>query len=590
MAFKDFHSYADIEQGKISHIDLKIAADFEVRVLNIEAKYQFDQPVTGSLFLDTSKLAIKRASAEGHELEWELDKEDSILGERLHLKGLQGVTEITLEFSTSPNAQALQWVPPVQTTGGQHAFLYSQCQAINARSLFPCQDTPSVRFTYNADFEVPEPLVGVMGAENMGMRELDNKRIYSFKMPQSIPSYLFALAAGNLVFREFGPRTGVYAEPQVIEGAVWEFAENEAKLIQAEELLGPYQWSRYDLLILPPSFPYGGMENPCLTFLTPIIILGDRSQTTLITHELAHAWTGNLVTNSTWEHFWLNEGWTTYAEGRITETLESVEAAKLRKAFFADQLMLTMQRVGMESNLTCLKTSLDGLNPDTVISYIPYYKGMFFIDKLEQAVGRESFDVFIQKYMQRFKFQSLTTEEFLTFLDEELPEAGEKVSIQEWVYEPGVPEGGFPVESELYAEAMTALQAFQDGDLPSQEQVSGWKYGQTAAFLQGLPEKMTIQECKQVDQLFDLETTRDAGLLYLFYPRCITSGYEHMLSRIEELLARIGRGAYINPIFRALASEAWSKPHARRIFEQVRERYHPLAVSSIDEILTEAGL
>lgn len=590
MGFKDFHSYADIEQGKIKHIDLIIAADFEASVLNIEANYHLDKPVTGSFFLDASKLDMKNATADGQELEWEFDKEDSILGERLHLKGLEEVTGFTLEFSTSPNAQALQWVPPVQTAGGEHPFIYSQCQAINARSIFPCQDTPSVRFTYTAELEVPEPMVGVMGAENVGMQEQDGKRVYSFKMPQAIPSYLFALAAGNLLFREFGPRTGVYAEPQVIEGAAWEFAENEAKLVQAEELLGPYQWGRYDILILPPSFPYGGMENPRLTFLTPIIILGDRSQTTLITHELAHAWTGNLVTNSTWEHFWLNEGWTTYAEGRITEMLESVEVAQLRKAFFADQLMLTMERYGLDSNLTCLKTSLEGLNPDDVVSYIPYFKGMFFLDKLEEAVGRETFDPFIQKYMQRFKFQSLTTEEFLTFLEAELPEVGEKVNIQDWVYKPGVPEGGFQVESELYAEAIAALQAFQDGNLPNQVQVSGWMYSQSAAFLQGLPDKMTIEECKQVDQLFDLENSRDAGLLYLFFPRCITSGYEDMLPRIEELVARIGRGAYIAPIFRALAKEEWSQPHARRIFEQVRERYHPLAATNIEGILTKAGL
>ena len=336
MATLDPASYTDLAQGKIKHIDFRIGVDFSTRMLDIEANYQLQGPVQGSLYLDSFKIDLKQARTNGRELEWEFDARDDILGERLHLKGLENDSTFTLMFHTSPEARALQWLNAAQTAGGNYPFLYSQCQAIHARSIFPCQDTPSIRFTYSAEMGVPQGLVAVMAAEQVVALDGSGHgyaSVFRFKMPQPIPSYLFALGVGNLVFREFGPRTGIYAEPETIEAAAWEFAENEIKMNEAEKLLGPYLWGLYDLLVLPPSFPYGGMENPRLTFLTPTSILGTRGQTSLITHELAHAWTGNLVTNATWQDFWLNEGWTTYAESRITEVLEGKDVEDLRAAF-----------------------------------------------------------------------------------------------------------------------------------------------------------------------------------------------------------------------------------------------------------------
>src|SRR5512139_3191370 len=301
MAFKDPASYTDLTQGKIKHIDFRISVNFSIRVLDIEATYQLQEPVQGSLYLDSFKIELQKAHVNGRPLQWECDASDEVLGERLHLKGFEGDLTFTLTFQTSTEARALQWLTASQTAGGEYPFLFSQCQAIHARSVFPCQDTPSVRFTYSAEVEVPQGLVAAMAAEQTEVQEGSGLTLFRFKMPQPIPSYLFALAVGNLVFRELGPRTGVYAEPETIAAAAWEFAENELKIIHAEKLLGPYLWGRYDLLILPPSFPYGGMENPRLTFLTPTAIIGTRAYTNLITHELAHAWTGNLVTNATWQ-------------------------------------------------------------------------------------------------------------------------------------------------------------------------------------------------------------------------------------------------------------------------------------------------
>jgi len=590
MTRHDPHSYADLEQGKTKHIDLRIKADFETHVLKIEADYQLAEPVKGSFFLDTSKIKLEQVHTNGEPIQWEFDEQDELLGERLHLKGLDNASSFTLTFATTPDARALQWLPAVQTAGGEHPFLFSQCQAIHARSVFPCQDTPSVRFTYSAEMEVPKPLTAVMAAEQVGAEERDNKRIFTFKMPQPIPSYLFAIGAGNLVFRELGSRTGIYAEPEIIEAAAWEFAENEKKMVEAEKLLGPYLWGRYDLLVMPPSFPYGGMENPRLTFVTPTAILGTRGQTALITHELAHAWTGNLVTNATWEDFWLNEGWTTYAEARITEVLEGKKVCNLMDVYSEKYLFLEMEIVGMESSLTRLKTSSEGSDPDATFTSIPYYKGYFFLMQCELAVGRERFDAFIQKYIQKYKFQSLTTEAFLDYFKQKLPEIFKKVDVQTWVYGTGMPEEWHRPQSDLYDEVQDALTAYKNGTRPVKAQVAGWHRYQILSFLEALPKQIPVEDCQYFGQVLELEKKNDGAHYSYFYPICITSGYQEIMPDIESFISRVGRGLYIKPIFRAMIATDWAKGHARRIFESVRERHHQITVHVINKLLEDAGL
>ncbi len=590
MTRHDPHSYADLAQGRITHIDLRIQADFDAHILNIRAEYQLAEPVTGSLFLDTSQIEIKSAHAKGQALGWEFDERDQLLGERLHLSGLENASSFTLTFATAPEARALQWLPAVQTAGGEHPFLFSQCQAIHARSVFPCQDTPSVRFTFTAEVEVPGALTAALAAEQVGVEERGENKVFKFKMPQPIPSYLFAIGIGNLAFRELGPRTGVYAEPELVDAAAWEFAENEEKIVEAEKLLGPYLWGRYDLLILPPSFPYGGMENPRLTFLTPTAILGTRGQTALITHELAHAWTGNLVTNATWEDFWLNEGWTTYAETRITEVLEGEEVADLMAVYDEKRLLEIMERIGMDSPLTCLKVPSEGRDPDASFTIIPYYKGAFLIKELEYLIGRDRFDEFIQKYTGKYQFQSLTTEAFLTFLKDELPEVFEKVNIQSWIYEPGLTDKRRKPQSALYDEVQEVLAAYKAGTRPTKEQVAGWHRYQILSFLQALPKQIPAEDCKYLEDTLELANKNDANHFALFYATCITSGYQEILPRVEEFLGKNGRLLYVLPIFRAMIESDWAKERARRILEEVRERQHLITVHVIDKLLTDAGL
>jgi len=591
MEFKDPASYTDLSQGKIKHIGFRISVDFSTRTLQIEATYQMKEPIQGSLFLDSFKLELLKAHVNGRELAWEFDARDDILGDRLHLKGFEDDSTFTLTFRTSPEARALQWLNASQTAGGNYPFLFSQCQAIHARSIFPCQDTPSVRFTYSAEVEVPQGLVAAMAAEQVGVEEGTGQTLFRFRMPQPIPSYLFALVVGNLDFRELGPRTGVYAEPQIIDAAAWEFAENETKIIEAEKLLGPYLWGRYDLLILPPSFPYGGMENPRLTFLTPTAILGTRGQTSLITHELAHAWTGNLVTNATWQDFWLNEGWTTYAEQRITEVLEGKEVADLRSAFAEKQLIEIMQQIGMDSPYTCLKLPAER-DADSFTTIIPYFKGAFFLQECEYAVGRERFDAFIQAYMASFQFQSLTTEAFLDFLKSELPEVFEKVNVHKWIYEPGLPaaDAWHRPQSHLYDEVQQALDNYEQGIKPTQEQVQGWHRVQIFSFLQGLPHKIPVEDCSYFEQILELDKRNDAGHYSFFYATCVASGYQAALPRIEQFLGTVGRMLYILPIVRAMIETEWSRDFMRPLFERVRDRHHQITIHAMERLLRNAGL
>jgi aminopeptidase N len=590
MKFSDSHSYTDTEQGKIAHILFWIDVDFSAKVMKIKATYRLEEPVSGSFFMDTRNLNITRVYKGDQEILWEIDQHDSIVGDRLHLMDLDGFSEFTIEVTSSPEASALQWVTPKQTAGGEHPFLYSQCQSIHARSIFPCQDSPSVRFTYEATVEVQRPLVAVMAAEHIETEHLEETRQYRYRMPQPIPSYLFGIAVGNLAFEELGPRTGVYSEPEILESAVWEFAENEQTLTEAEKLFGPYLWDRYDVLILPSSFPYGGMENPRLTFLTPSCILGDRSRANLVSHELAHAWTGNLVTNATWEDFWLNEGWTTYAESRISEVIEGDEYSQLYSSIRRIQMLRVMERFGMDSVKTCLKYSQTGIDPDEVFSVIPYEKGASFILQLEKSVGREVFDAFIKKYIATFSFQSLTTEGFISFLEQELPEAIKNVDIDEWLYEPGYPESAPALSSSLFDGVKARIDAYESGSLPDSHQVADWIPDQIRLFLLMLPERIPVEDCRQLERVFNFKDTHNYFMMNRFYQIAVQSGYEDVLPGIERMVGSDGRMVALAMIFRTMGKEEWTRDEARPMFERHRDKHHPTTVMVIERILKKAGL
>jgi len=590
MSLHDPHSFADLTQARIRYVELDIEVDFAAHRLQIHAAYQLDRPAGGALDLDTRDLTIARVQAEGRSIAFELGAADAVMGQRLRLLDLRGADRFSIDVVTSPNASALQWLEPRHTASGRHPFLYSQCEPLHARSIFPCQDTPSVRFTYQARLSVPRGLTAVMAAEATDRQAKARRHIYSFRMPQPIPSYLFALAVGDLAFRELGPRTGVYAEPPLLEAAAWEFAENEAKLAGAEDLFGPYAWDRYDLLVMPPSFPSNGMENPRLTFVTPLVLLGDRSRTSLVSHELAHAWTGNLVTNATWDDFWLNEGWTTYADHRITEKLEGPEIDGLFQLVLLDVLHEDIRAFGPDSPLTCLKTSLAGIDPDAVFSRVPYMKGQLFVLSLERAVGRDRFDRFLRAYIDRFRFQSLTTEEFVAFLQAELPEAARQVDLQAWLYAPGLPDQVPEIHSRLYDEVGKRIADFGIGILPEAAEAAAWHSFQRVLFLRLLPARISHAECSQLEDLLKLRETTHTLELYEFIRVAIRSGYAQAWPSIERFTESVGNEFQLRRVFRCLADNDWSRPLARPLFERVRDRHHPITVGLVDQVLSDAGV
>lgn len=586
----DPHSYTVLRQGQLKHLVLSFNVDFTANVLHAQGDYTFDRPIDGSLYLDTRGLTIKQVLSGDKALHWELDRRDDVHGERLHIHALNRADTLTIAFQTAPQASALQWLQPAQTIGGEHPFLYSQCQSIHARSVFPCQDTPAVRFTYEAELRVPEPLTAVMAAAPGEITKDGDTTICRFHMPQPIPSYLFAFAVGNLASKDIGPRSRIYAEPESLDAAAWEFDHVEAMIDGAEALFGPYIWDRFDMLLMPPAFPYGGMENPRLTFLTPTLITGDRAMTSVVVHELAHSWTGNLVTNATWEDFWLNEGWTVYAERRILEKLKGRAFSELASVIGRNNMFTDMDVFGRDADPTCLKFSHKGRSPDAVMSRVAYEKGYSFILALERAVGRDEFDPFIQRYIHEHQFQSLTTEDFVSFLKRHLPDAAEKIDLDTWLYAPGFPDNAPTFSSSLLEDVEKAVQAYEVGHLPPDHELSRWTPAQQELFLQRLPESIPVEDCQLLRERLGLEGSQNKQLLTAFLLLAIRSGDEAALPEVERLLEHVGRGLFVRALYRTMASTAWSRPYARKLFTRFKERYHPIVQMGIERVLDKAGV
>jgi leukotriene-A4 hydrolase len=450
MARLDPHSYCDSDQPLIASFDLKARVDFERQLLSAEVALHLHPSAArdrgGAFDLDTRELSIHSVTdAAGNALPFALDAADPILGQRLEVQLPAKAELVRIAYTTSRRASALQWLTPEQTASGRYPYLFSQCQLLHARSVVPLQDTPRARVTYTATLDVPSELTSLMAAAFVERLNSDGggaqpgRALDSWRMPEAIPPYLIAFAVGDVKSHELSPRVRIWAESPVLERAAFEFAEVEAMIGAAESLFGAYDWERFDLLVMPPSFPYGGMENPRLTFLTPTLLAGDRSLVSVVAHELAHSWTGNLVSNASAEHFWLNEGFTVYAERRIVEALEGQAVAELHAALGRRELERAVLDLADQPALTHLRTELSGVDPDEVFSVVPYEKGYLLLRALEGAVGRVCWDGFLKRYLQHFRFQSVTTDQFLDFLDQALPGVARQVGIFDYIDAAGIP-------------------------------------------------------------------------------------------------------------------------------------------------------
>ena len=591
-AARDPHSYSNPEQVRVRHVDLDLEVLFDRKVLKGAATLTLERAApSDALKLDTRDLKILGAesSTDGanfSKAEFTVGEADKILGAPLSVSLPAQATKVRIEYETSPGASGVQWLEARQTAGKKHPYVFTQSQAIHARSWIPLQDSPAVRVTYAARIRTPKDLRAVMSAEQDANAARTGD--YRFNMPQAIPPYLIALAVGDIAFKPLGERTGVYTEPAMLETAAREFEDTEKMVVATEELYGPYRWGRYDILVLPPSFPIGGMENPRLTFATPTILAGDKSLVSLVAHELAHSWSGNLVTNATWRDFWLNEGFTTYLERRIIEAIygrprEEMEAALARQT-------LEEELAELDDRDEILHVDLAGRDPDEGFTNVPYEKGALFLRHLEETFGRERFDRFLKSYFDHFAFQSITTADFRVYLQKNLldadPALAAKVPVDEWITKPGLPANAPQPKSDAFAKVEEQAKGWLEGKTTaSRLQTAGWTTQEWLHFLRFLPPQMSRARLEELDRTFNLTKTGNAEIAHAWLLIAIRNQYEAAYPRLDEYLTGIGRQKLIKPLYEELVKTPEGRQRAARIYRQARAGYHPIAAAAIDKIV-----
>jgi len=591
---RDVHSYGRPEHAKVVHMEFDWDVLFDEEVLQGVAVLHLERApgAPPELRLDTRDLTIigVKAGTEAGEMKtvpFRLGEPDAHLGSEMVVDLPDAAADrVAIEYRTSPQASGLQWLSRDQTTGGEHPFLYTQSQAIHARSWIPCQDSPAVRVTFDATIRLDRPLRAVMAADEVSAQG----GVFRYTMPHSIPSYLIALAAGDLKFGEVGPRTGVWAEPAVLDRAVKEFADMEDMLASAERLYGKYRWTRYDLLVLPPSFPFGGMENPMLTFATPTILAGDRSLVSLVAHELAHSWSGNLVTNATWSDFWLNEGFTTYLERRIMEEVFGEARADME---------WVLGRQDLEEDLTItladkpgdqiLEIDLEGRDPDDGFSNVPYEKGALFLRHLEVTYGREAFDPALKKWFDQHAFRSVTTDDLRAFLAENLTAPKEGMAapdLQAWITQAGLPEEAPEVVSGEFARVDEAVSAWAGGKVAASAiDTTGWTTHHWRHFLRTLPASMGADRMAKLDEAFGFTRTGNSEVLSEWLVLSVRHGYEPAYDRLAWFLTTQGRRKFLTPLYREMAGTDEGSRMGLDIYTKARPLYHIISRRTLDPIV-----
>lgn len=583
----DPHSFYAPHQPKIVHIDWLATVCFEFSVLACSATIRFERG--GETSLDLRGIVIEKiVAADGAPISYVVHPEIPVRGSQLSLFVPDDHPIVTIWYQTSVNASGLQWLTPEQASSA-HPYLFSVGECIHARSFLPCQDTPSVRFTYTAELTVPRALRGLMAARHLGGHENDEWVAECYEMPVPVPSYLFAFAVGEIEGRDITPRTTVYASPDLVEVAASEFAAVGSFLSAAEELFGPYDWERFDLLLLPWSFPYGGMENPRLAFLTPTLITGDGSLVSVVIHELMHSWTGNVVTNATWGDFWLNEGWTTYAEWRVNERVYGTDLMHLHVALRGRGLERDLRRFEEEgrAEFTALATGIPGtVDPDDVFSQVPYGKGALFLMALEQCVGRQRFDLFIREYLGAFRFKSITTKQFLAFTARELPGALEVVGFFQWVFGAGLPASTPRISSRMLDEVVQSAEKI-DAIFP--EWMKYWIPAQWTLYLELVRIPAAHNFLAELDHRYQLMQHQNIEVSCAFHLLAIRSGYVAALSSAGDFFGRSGRMKYVIPLAKALNETSGGRLIVERLVESMEHRYHPIALKYLKQILSASA-
>jgi aminopeptidase N len=591
----DAHSFARPEIARVTHVALDLDADFAARRLAGTATLDIEAAAGArEIVLDSNGLEIASVrDSRGRPLRWELGTGDSSHGRPLTV-AIGAERRIVVRYRTGPDAAALQWLTPEQTVGKRHPYLFSQGEAILNRSWIPTQDSPGIRQTWEARITAPEPLKVVMSGERLtpdGEPAGPGRRAFRFRMTHPVAPYLIAIAAGDMAFRPLGPRTGVWTEPAMLAAAASELRDAEAMVTAAERLYGRYRWGRYDMIVLPPSFPYGGMENPTLTFLTPTIIAGDRSLVGVMAHELAHSWSGNLVTNATWADSWLNEGFTTYFENRIMEAVYGRRRAAQEEALEWDGMQAGLRQLGPDSPATALHAALD--DPDGGNSGIVYGKGAIFLRTIERAVGRRRWDAYLRSYFDRHAFQPMTSARFLADLRANLIRGDraleQRLELDRWVFAPGLPANAPRPDPAAFAEVDEAERAFAAGGAPDAAAWRRWNWAERVRFLQTLPRTLPAARLAALDRAFGLSQERNSEELFAWLRLALANRYAPAVPAAERFLGAMGRRKFVQPLFETLVRQGdWGRPIAERIYARVRPTYHIVTTAALDRIMRPA--
>lgn len=611
----DDHSYANLDQINTQHLHLDLEVDFAAQTIYGIARHQMRNRGADTAIFDVKGLLIQKVTLGPKGAEKETDftigpmDKDSIIGQALLVNVDAKTTDVNIYYQTTEASGALDWLDTTLTSSKTKPFLYTQGQAILTRTWIPIQDSPSNRITYSADVKVPNDLLALMSAKNP--TKLNKSGRYHFEMTKAIPSYLIALAVGDIGFKDLGQHCGVYAEKELLQECAKEFEDLPQMMRVAEDLYGAYQWGRYDVLVLPYSFPFGGMENPMLTFANPTLLTGDKSLVSVVAHELAHSWSGNLVTNHSWSDLWLNEGTTVYFEQRIMEALRGKEIADILAQVEFGELQQTLAEMAADSSLQDSKLHLDLVNrdPDIAMSDIAYVKGAFFFRTLEQAVGRAKLDVFLKKYFKHFAFQTISADRFIDYLETQLlAKSGTDFNYRQWIYEPGLP----PNCASIVAPRLDQIKAFakvfnagkdpfkpvikykwirKNGKRKKIKQRNEIKYNayliqEWQLFIRALSPQTKPARLRKLDKQFLFSQTQNSEILCDWFVLAAESDYIFEIEpQLKAFLNKIGRRKFVLPIYEALAQSKKGLEMGREIFQEAKTHYHSVTRNSAWKVL-----